>query len=182
MPVPDDFQKSLSRLLLEHCRVVYGELTDTWRGLEAKAQGATAIVGIFLAGAFVLASRAESLGPIEKSLLLLAVGVLVAAAVVALFSLRVRTFDTLEDIDSARDAARAVIETEDNADAQARIRKYVLDRVAQWRDASEALREQNHSKAGALGASQSVIILGAVLLLAVFGASLFPGKLPGGPP
>jgi hypothetical protein len=53
----------LSELALDTCRHEHDDLLDAWRTLDVKAQGLTAIAGIFLAGIFALVSKPQVAHP-----------------------------------------------------------------------------------------------------------------------
>jgi hypothetical protein len=179
MGVPADNQDSadkrdfVDRLVLNYCETEYRELSDTWRGLEQKAQGATAIVGIFLASAGILANHAGILSTESKMILLLAVVVILAAALFAVLSLRVRHFETLDAAETVRDEANKVFQSGREDGHAGAIREFLDSRVKNWVSANTALHEQNNEKAGYLSVAHVLIMIGSSLLLYVFGVMLF---------
>lgn len=66
--VSDEIHKSISGLLLDHCRIAYNDEAETWRDLERKAQGTAAIAGVFVAAVFLLLRDYEALTPTEGAL------------------------------------------------------------------------------------------------------------------
>jgi len=86
-PLPDPLQDTLDAYKHE-----YRDLTETWRHLDGKAQGAVATAGIFLAAAFAFV-RSFSEGQIpsgSRSALVAVSLLLVVSVVLAVLSLRIR--------------------------------------------------------------------------------------------
>ena len=82
-----DFLKDI----LDSLRAEYRELSETWRHIESKAQGAVTILGIFLAGVFAfIRLLPEDATPVEKWFLVAALALLAFSIVCAVLALRIR--------------------------------------------------------------------------------------------
>jgi uncharacterized membrane protein YccF (DUF307 family) len=134
----------------------YRDLADTWRNLEAKAQGICTISGIFLAGALTC---------YLKILLGIAVIALCVAIVFSIFALRIAkipfppigtTFmGFVEDIIAATEVDPDVVE-----------RNFVHDQLAVWENANAAMRSAIEKRAGHIDNAQ-ITILVAILFSAL---------------
>ena len=168
MTISDEDHRRLSEFIVDHCKTEYTSLADTWRSLEQKAQGTTAIVGIFLAAATLLFGQADQLPALAGYSLVGAVIFLVLSVLFALWSLLVRDFQTVEGTEDVIKAAEDVLGAHDDREASKTIPAYVTDRTAKWQEANTALHEQNQKKAKAVGRAQILLMIAVVLLLVVF--------------
>jgi hypothetical protein len=144
----------------------YRDLADTWRNLEAKAQGICTISGIFLAGALTLLTRSGQAIPCYLKILLgIAVIALCVAIVFSIFALRIAkipfppigtTFmGFVEDIIAATEVDPDVVE-----------RNFVHDQLAVWENANAAMRSAIEKRAGHIDNAQ-ITILVAILFSAL---------------
>lgn len=143
MPVTEE---DILEKVLESYSDEFKELSDTWKQLDQKAQGTTAIAGIFLAAVFAWARDVPSnLTPFELTILSLVVLLLAFSIGCALSSMRVRTA-TLRPFgrgthDMADDCCGAI---EDDPTMAARFYRQL---AKSWHEANEALARQVSDKA-----------------------------------
>lgn len=81
----------LLKLALQAHGEAYKDLTQSWRGVETKAQGTAAVAGVFLAGAFAFARELpQNVRPEASRLLIGTVLLLILSAIIALWSQRIQ--------------------------------------------------------------------------------------------
>jgi hypothetical protein len=165
----DDVHKSTARLLLSHAQAEYASLADTWQSIEQKAQGTVAIVGIFLTTAAAAYSKIDQVGLPARYVLFFAVLCLVAAALIAITTLFVRSFTAPEGLEEVVPWARSVYAADGDGSDQKAIRDFVGHRIHGWTQANKALHKENGRKAQYLRWSQILLFAGIVLLMVVYG-------------
>ncbi len=165
----DEVRKSMARLLLGHAQAEYGELADSWKSIEQKAQGTVAIVGIFMATTPVVYSKVGLVGVPARILLIHAVLFMVAAALVAISTLFVRSFTSIEGLEDVALGADDVYRAPDDGPDREAIREFVDQRIEGWKAANKALHEENHRKAKVLQWAQYLLFVGVILLTLVYG-------------
>lgn len=143
---------------------VYGDLSETWRQLDNKAQGTIAIAGIFLAGTFALiTSLPETATNATKICLFAAMASLILSVGLSVFALRVRSYDDVAPLgDSLHDIVKRLIEVEDLSDPEI-LRRHYSDRQRMWSKTNKAVAGINRQKATTLFVSQ-VAVLVAILV------------------
>jgi len=164
---PGTQRDALAKLVLESHQAEYRELSENWRLLDTKAQGATAIGGVFLAAAFAFArDGASQLVVCQKALLTIAIVCLVGSVVLAVLALRVRGSalppigEQFEDL--VNDILRAP--TEEHA---ARLQGMTRDQARLWKEASVEAASHNENKANLLRWSVSVLLIAIVAVAAL---------------
>ena len=91
-----EIKKSLNEAAIAAYTAEYEALTDVWKGLETKAQGAITIAGIFIAAAFVFIRDLQmlNLSFSQKLLLAVAVACIVLSVIASILVLILQTVDS----------------------------------------------------------------------------------------
>ena len=174
LPTPSEQQSTdLGRLILDSHQAEYKELSDNWRSLDAKAQGMTAIAGVFLAAAFAIARDAgTTMTPCQKVLLVLAIVALMSCVLLAVLALRVR-FTSLPPIGEQFEGLVADIRDLGPDQLAPRIAALVNDQSKLWKEATQEVCTHNESKAGFLRGAVTALLVAALLVSALTIWSLF---------
>lgn len=170
----EDVHKSMARLLLGHAQNEYRALEDSWKSIEQKAQGTVAIVGIFMATATTAIFKIDLLDHGARVVLFFAVVLLVAAALIAIATLFVRSFATLEGLEYVVGWAKDVYGATDDGPDRVAIREFVEHRIKGWKRANSALHKEIERKARLLQWAQYLLFAGIVLLAIVCGSVIAP--------
>lgn len=157
----------LGRRVLESYRAEYAELSDVWRTLDTKAQGATAIAGIFLAAAFSFAKDAAGrITPLQSGLLALAIGSLLASITLAILALRVRVVSLPPIGEQLEELVNDVLGA-DEVELPDRLPALVRDESKLWKAACRDVAAHNGSKAALLRGSVIALLASAVIVAEV---------------
>jgi hypothetical protein len=166
-PAPEHPATALGKLVLESHRAEYKELSENWRILDTKAQGATAISGIFLAAAFSIARDASGKMVLcEKVLLILAIASLVTSITLAVLALWVRSV-SLPPIGEQFEDLVADLPRADLTELPSRLPALVQDESRLWKEASKEVSLHNESKARLLRASVTALLVAAIIVSAL---------------
>jgi hypothetical protein len=157
--VSDDDSYSPLTSALEAFRAEYADLSDTWRQLEAKAQGTVAIAGIFLAAAyaFVRDLRAATSSGLLRIGIALAVLLFLASVVLAVLALRVREVQAPPVGDTLRELAEDLMQVSP-ADRGERMPDFLRDQMRLWPETNADLRKQTEAKAGQVRWAQRLLL------------------------
>lgn len=153
----------LLQQVLSSFRDEWKQHEDLWKMLDTKAQGATAIAGIFIAGASAVA-RAVPSGASQpfKGALVLAVALLVIAAVLAVLALWVRSFVTPPRGEPFAKLVHDYLRVRKPEDAAERWDLVSRDQIELWEICIKSLRQTNASKARLLRGAQAFLAAAAV--------------------
>ena len=148
MTDPSKLRESLNKTVLDSYRDEYKELNDTWKNLEGKAQGAVAIAGIFIAGAF---AYTREIGPqgirYEKIFLGASILCLIISVGLSILALKVRTVAAPPMGEHVDNLVQDLLQVDNDAELLERIPRFVADQVASWRVVSQEANESIKLKA-----------------------------------
>jgi hypothetical protein len=168
---------------LDAYRAEYAELYQVWRNLDTKAQGATAIAGIFVAGAFAFAEDFARSNSIAQKAVIGVFGFALGLSV--LLSLSVLSVKTRWSAHVGRNIERLATDLLDLEDCELspRLARFLGDQAMVWRMAVTSLRGSVASKSILLKRSQFFLGIGIVLAIVltftrVFFVTVSGGKLP----
>jgi hypothetical protein len=162
----------LQRFALESYRDEYRDLSEIWRNLDAKAQGLSAIAGVFLAA--VLAwSRAlpAEFGKHERFLIAGTIVLLFVAIVAAVCALQLRKVKKAPFGDETAGMVRDILPTMSPEDFSSRASNFYNDQMTAWKDTNRDIREKIQSKTSWLTFAQYTLLLTAFLAAVV---AMFP--------
>ena len=171
MPDPTELRESLQKAVLESYRDEYKELSETWRNLESKAQGAVTIAGIFIAGAF---AYIREVGPqahrSDRVFLGASILSLMISVLLSIWALRVRTVAAPPIGEYVDNLVRDLLQVDNDAKLKERVMGFVTDQTDSWRRATRGAKESNKSKANYLLASHVFLVI-AILTVALLSIS-----------
>lgn len=140
----------------------YSELSENWRSLDSKAQGAITVSGLFLAGLLAFArTLIESSSYLEKSALTAAILLLIISVIFSLNVLRVRTVESPPIGKTLRSLVDELLSDEDDLDVEARC-NFLRDHSEMWKTTNAAVQRVNDSKASSLYRGQVFLIVAIV--------------------
>ncbi|MGQ0761785.1 MAG: hypothetical protein ACT4OT_07195 [Acidobacteriota bacterium] len=164
-----DLRESLQRLVLDSYRDEYKDVSETWRNLEGKAQGAVAIAGIFVAGAFAYIRDAKTPGSLEKVSLAVSIFSLMASVLFAIWALKVRKVPAPPWGSEIGKLVQDLLAIKDDPELAKRVPLFTTDQVKLWETSTNKAKKVNQSKANWLLASHVFLVLA---ILAIGFASL----------
>jgi hypothetical protein len=147
-------------------KIEYDDQMANWRALDAKAQGAVAIAGIFIGGLLALANG-SSTGPSSTPLMPLAFAL--ASLLMAVLA-AVRVLWVREVVDPPSGTAVAVLAVDlqslEPADALSieRYHGYLGDRATLWQQTILETRRGNDRKASALRVAQVCLVISVLIV------------------
>ena len=146
----------------------YRDLSETWRHLDAKAQGAVATAGVFLAAAFAFVkSFTEGQLPSGDRYVLIATSALLVVSVaLAVLALRIREITAAPVGARLEQLAKDLSLITTDEERRTRAPDFLGEQIDMWRDANTATTKANATKAAFVLASQVTLLL-AVLAIAV---------------
>jgi hypothetical protein len=170
-------EEEILEKVLESYADEFKELSDTWKQLDQKAQGTTAIAGIFLAAVFAWAREVpKSMTSVELAILAIVTFLLVCSIGCALWSMRVRTA-TLPPFgkvtyEMAEDCCKALT-------VPGAVSSFYRQLASSWDDANSSLALQANDKAHFARCAQGVLGLAAagvsvIAILAISRGALIP--------
>lgn len=166
MSQTNDPKEQLLRDALDSYKEEYSELSEIWRNLDGKAQGAIAVSGIFLAGmlAFVRALL-QSASSAEKWLLTVSAIFLVLSIIFALIVLWVRTVPKAPLGESLEILINDLLSMEDGTEPE-RLHNFSRDHARMWKITNIEIQKVNEKKAFYLVWAQGMLIMaiGTVVL------------------
>jgi hypothetical protein len=111
--------RKLLELAYDRAKAEYAEYSDNWKLLESKAQGTITAGGVFLAALFAIGYQHPELltGRIQQFLSTVVLLSLAAAIGFAMWSLRVREYETPMSTKDTWERVRHAIESETTAEA-----------------------------------------------------------------
>jgi hypothetical protein len=171
--IEDDVHKSTSRLILDHAHRENAEESAVWRDLDRKAQGTTAIAGIFLAALSLVVPALNTLPMLLSIVFAVAAFLLGATAIQSVRVLFVREVDSIEDSTEFREAAQDILCAPHNAIAKYKLRSFVIQRAQRWEQVNKGLHEANGEKADKLTLAQRLLISAIAVSLASAILSIF---------
>ena len=145
----------------------YKQLKETWRSIEAKAQGSIAVAGIFIAGALAFLTKLETyLGRPDKVLLFAGLACLIASVILAILVLRthVTTVPPLGTV--VGQYALGMVNVQAAADLELHTAAFFNDVVSRWQNIISEVGKANEAKAKTLWWAQLFLIL-AIIAVAV---------------
>jgi hypothetical protein len=149
----------------------YRQLKETWRSIEAKAQGSIAVAGIFIAGGLAFLTKLEtSLGRADKLLLFIGLACLIGSVILAILALRthVTTVPPLGNV--VGEYALGMVHVQVEADLELHTAAYFTDVVGRWQNIINEVTKTNETKAQTLWYAQLFLIFA---IIAVAGLTLF---------
>ena len=150
---------------LEACRDEYNDMLDSWRALDVKAQGLTAIAGIFLGGLFVLIGKAPSTyGPFLRILLVGSTLLLLTSFIGALSSLLVKPAKSAPGAEISVTFAKGFAEISDPDELTERSRMFYEELFDLWQETNTSLLSAIHQKGSRIRDAQISLLAAAVVL------------------
>jgi hypothetical protein len=162
---PLKLRESLPQAVLDSYREEYKELVDAWKTLEVKAQGAVAIAGIFIAGAFAYVRDVGQAHLYERLSLSLSIFCLMISVVLSIFALKVRTVAATPLGEHIDKLVQDLLQINSDAELLERMPRFVSEQITSWRVARTEAHESNRSKAKYLWAAQVLLTI-AILTVA----------------
>ncbi len=160
--ISEDIHKTVSRLVLDHCRAQYEELSATWRDIERKAQGLVAICAALLGATFLLFRSIDN-PEISVSVFFIASMILFLIAVInALRALVVKEIECIEDSSQIRQAGVEILSLDDDGQARKKLREFVFDHAKSWEKICNELHSANNEKSTHLASSQKWLFSGVI--------------------
>jgi hypothetical protein len=160
-------RETLESSVLDSYREENKELSETWRSLETKAQGAVAISGIFIAGAFAYIREVNLQGHrVEKIFLGTSILSLVVSVVLSIFALRARKVAAAPIGEYLDELVQDLLQLENDGELEERLPDFVKDQIRLWRIVVKAASATNKSKARYLLAAYVFLVL-AILMVAL---------------
>ena len=144
-----------AKILVDHCKFEYEDLSDTWRDIERKAQGGVAIVGIFLIGGLTYLRFFGPENPFALGVIFSSMAILVVSALFAVSALLVDEVKTVQSSGEVREDFDA---GSDEANLEEALRQY-LDR---WGIVNEDLSAKNDKKSARVLYSQYGLLAGII--------------------
>lgn len=140
------------------------KLDDTWRLLETKAQGTTAVVGVFIAAVFAIArSLPAGLSAGYRGLLVASVALLVASVLLSVAALRVRSVIAHPGGAVTRKLVLDYLGVRTADDAEERYVRSLHDQCVLWENATRTHLSANRSKARLLLMAQLCLVAATVV-------------------
>jgi hypothetical protein len=162
-----ELRESLESSVLDSYQEENKELSETWRSLETKAQGAVAISGIFIAGAFAYIREVNlQAHRVDKIFLGTCILSLVVSVVLSIFALRVRKVAAAPIGEYLDDLVQDLLQLENDGELEERLPDFVRDQIGLWRRVVKAASATNKSKASYLLAAYVFLVL-AILMVAL---------------
>lgn len=170
-----ELKESLRRAVLVAYREEYKELSDTWRGLETKAQGSIAIAGIFIAGAFAyIRDITPNSHPYEKLFLIIIVLCLVTSVVLSILALKIRTVAAPPMGEYIDQMVRDILNLNNDDELAERIVRFDNDQITTWRMVKKEAENANRLKARYLWRAQ-IFLMSAIATVALLMISRVSG-------
>lgn len=160
--ISDEIHKSVSRMILDHCRAQYEELCSTWRDIERKAQGAVALSAALLGASFLLFRSITNPSTTITVFFLVSMVLLLASIIHALRSLVVEEVECMDDSTEIRRAGELILSQDSDEAAKAALRKFVFEHAEAWEKICGDLHTANNKKSGYLAKSQQWLFSGVV--------------------
>lgn len=164
-------EADLYDLALRRAEHEYGQLQDSLRGLEAKAQGAATVGGAFLAAAFAFVRNSALHLPANEVvvlglLVLCLMGGIALSLWVAFVQRQPTPLPTATALTMARDAVRRLREEVGPATRGETLYARLLDdQLAPWAEVNAALARQAERKAAILTGAHVCLFAAATLLM-----------------
>ena len=168
----DDYKTHAYERALEHAHFVYQDLAATWRDIERKAQGGTAIAGIFLAAISLFYRSLECFSFCTSLLFFVSLLVLSSSALIAIYVLLVSEIRAPEKVKSVLRGVTDYVGEGGPGHPGATYQKFMEERIENWKEVNSSVHQKNMEKAGWLRCSQVILIFGVISFM-VFGAFLF---------
>lgn len=162
-----NIEETLRREALEAYREDYKELVDNWRSLESKAQGAVAIAGIFIAGAFAFIREIDTnTYLIEKILLVAVILFLITSVAFSVYALKIRAIAAPPFGANVERLVNDLLNIEDQSEIAERLPNYINDQISEWKKVNGEVEIAIESKAERLWRAQRALLY-AILTIAV---------------
>ena len=171
-----DRRIEVRRLALDEVKAEFGDLWDSWKVVESKAQPIAALAGVFLGGVFAYLSQLPVNATPEERRLLLAIAVLLAVcALMSLIAIWVRSVSSPFAIastgqDDAADILAIVQTDEELAERQERL---LADAVKRWVTACKRMNRELSQKQWLLRGSIGALIAAVILAMPLVYFTLF---------
>jgi len=158
-------EERLRDFALGACRDEYKDMLDSWRTLDVKAQGLTAIAGIFLGGLFALISKVSvHYSPFLRVLLVCCVLLLLTSFAGALRCLLIKPAKAAPSADIATAFAIGICDVADMGERAERTRIFYQDILERWKATNHSLLDAIQDKGSCIHDAQ-VALLGAAVIL-----------------
>ena len=142
----------------------YGELSDSWKQLDSKAQATATIAGIFIAASFAfIRNSALQLTGLEKTLLLLVLASLIVSILLAVTAMLVRTVPVPPTPENIAEMVTDLLETLPE-EHEERLGGLIADTINAWLPINRELRRELLVKAAKLENAQRALIAAACLM------------------
>lgn len=148
------------KMVLQSYADEYHDMSETWRHLDAKGQGATGIGGIFVAATFAFAREiATDVSTMELTMLVITVGVLLISIGCAIKGLALRPLEAPPMGESFESLTNALLSVKDPRERAERLPRLIGDQVALWKENNEAIAKASLSKAECIRWSQKLLFV-----------------------
>jgi hypothetical protein len=154
---------------------VHRDLLAIWGTLETKAQGATAIAGVFLGATIsILTRNPDGLNSLQQTLIVVIAGFLAAAVVLALLALTPRPVPLVNDPEHRFRRIRDLLALKDDAEFLSLLPDFYTDEREQWAETISAFSKITITKAKLLYGSHLATALAIIAAVALVKSILFP--------
>jgi hypothetical protein len=157
-------KEALKKAALEAYLHEYKELTETWRGLEGKAQGSITVAGIFIAASFAYVREISTMRPYEKWLLGIAIALLVISVIFSIIVLKLRKVPPPPLGGFVSYYVRSLIEVNKNEDFQEATQIFFNKHTTKWQSVIEQMYKTNETKAKYLWLAQLILMIAIVIV------------------
>ena len=132
-PHEDELQHRVALQAVESYVDLYKDLAQTWKSLDAKAQGTAAIAGIFIAGAFAFIRDAQPTLTGPEALLMAALVLLALCILFSVAAMWVRTVDYPPFGPELSQMVDDLLRRSSPADLSVRVAALYADRRGLWK-------------------------------------------------
>ena len=162
--------------LLGHAKDEHDRLLDTWKQVDAKAQGTAAIAGLFLAAAFAFVRNSGLAITREETVLLgISLSALVGSIAFSIWVLLLRDasapLSATQVASMVKDALRMPKE-----EIAERYDALLFDTLSAWEGVADSLRDQLDSKTRCLGWAQKALLVSTFAVLVLTLRALTMGR------
>jgi len=161
---PKPFEEMLPTAL-ESFRDQFRDLSEGWRHLDTKAQGAGAISGVFLAAAFSWAKEIpDSFGPIQRFILVVCVALLIVAVICSVIALQIRTIQAPPFGSTTANMIRGMIRQQHPLEIKTMSVAFYNDQMKIWESCNRAMEVHLGKKSRWIRAAHWLLLSSALLV------------------
>jgi hypothetical protein len=152
-------------LALDAYREEYRDLSETWRSLDAKAQGTGAIAGIFLAAIFAWVRELPTwFGSTERRLVVAGIASLILSIIATVLALLIQRVAAPPLGDATGEMVRDIVAKQRAEELPDRVVALCNDQIDLWKESNADMTRVSESKALRIGIAQAALMLAAVLV------------------